>query len=188
MKLILHGMFARDYGPSFEIEATSPADAIEGFSRQLHFYDDRILAERPLVSVVGYETEADLKAECAPDTELHLVPAMYGGGGNFGRILLGVVLVAAAFLPFGGVVSTWLMMTGFTLILSGVMGLFTKAPSTSKSADPPASKYLGSSSMTTAIGTLHPYCLGRTKLSGQVLSYVVSANSLTTCIFPASPT
>lgn len=188
-------MFARDYGPFFEIEAASAADALEGFSRQLHFYDDRVLDERPLTRVVGYDSLDELKAECSNDTELHLVPAMYGGGGNFGKIIIGAILITGAILLAPYTAGTSLAFlpgalagVGIGLGLMGAIGLFTKAPSTSKNADPPASKYLGSSDLTTAIGTLHAYCLGRMKLSGQVLSYVVSANSLTNVIFPASPT
>lgn len=198
MKLVLHGIFARDYGPSVEIEATSISDAIEGFSRQVGFYTDRVLADRPVVRVIGHHSVESFQ-EC-PE-QIDLVPAMWGGGGNFGKILIGAALVAAVIfapqLGIAGLMSTGIgagvtvgaavVSVGIGLALTGVMGIFVKAPSISKDGDPEASKYLGNSEMTTAIGTFIPYCLGRNKLGGHVLSLDVSSNSLTTGMFPAVP-
>lgn len=189
MKLVLHGIFARDYGPEIVINASSAADALEGFSRQVGFYADRLIEDRPLARVLGYDSEEALRAPLSNETVLHLVPAMFGGGGNFGKIIIGAILIGLSFIPgIGQAAQIALLSAGIGMAVTGVMGFFVKAPSISKDKDPNASKYLGGAEVTTAIGTLWPYCLGTVKLGGYLLSYDVTSNSLTTGVFPTSPT
>jgi predicted phage tail protein len=126
---------------------------------------------------------------------------MYGGGGKWGAIILGVALIAAAFaLPvlapgatglfFAGTsigMTTGMMFTmGAGMLLLGVSQLFMKAPTVDKSSDPPPSKYLGNSKNTSAIGTLITMAYGRIKLTGHWLSIQVDSNDLVTTSFPAT--
>lgn len=199
MKLVLHGKFADDYGPGATIEAGSVAELLEAFSRQVEFYADRLIADRPLARAIGFMTEEQLRAPADQDLEVHLVPAMRGGGGKFGQIILGAILIGAALLiPGGGVaallagkastLAVGLAIAGATAMLSGVMMLFVKAPAMVKNSDPANSLYLAASDMTTVIGTPIPIRVGRVKCGGHALSLDVTANSLSYGNFPVSPT
>lgn len=193
MEIKLHGKFAEDYPGTFEIEASTVAEAIDGWSRQVNFYGDIMVNHRPICRVVGFTTPEELSAPTEQKV-IHLVPAMVGGGGNFGKILIGAALIASVFvLPGIGItlssaVQGALLGAGIGMALGGVMGLFMKAPSISKSNDPEASKYLGLSDNTTAIGTVIAICYGENPVNGQVLALNVDSSDMVSGTFPASPT
>lgn len=191
MKIILHGTLAEQFGREHEIITRVPADAIEGLSRQLPEWPRDLL-----IDVIGFGTDELLKSE-TDATEIHLVPAMHGGGG-VGKIILGVALIAAAiFLPAafvgatlvaGMTVGAAMFTVGVMLVLMGVSQLFMKAPTIDKTDDPPASKYLGINKNTASIGTIIPYAYGRMKIAGHWLSIQVNSSSLVTTSFPVNPT
>ena len=182
MQIKLHGKFAEDYPGDFFIEADTVAEALEGWSRQVGFYEDLPHNQRPIARVVGRRTVESLY-EKTEQNEVHIVPAMSGGGGKFGSIILGSILVVVGFFT-----TPYLTMIGISMIISGVMGLFIKAPSISKSNDPDASKYLGLSNNTTAIGTPIAICYGRVPVDGHVLALNVDSTEMVTGTFPGTPT
>lgn len=187
MKIHLHGELQDRYGDVFEIQARSAADAIEGLSRQLPDWPSELL-----IDVVGFETIDKLHAELEA-SEIHLVPAMFGGGA-VGKILIGVALIAFVFLAPGlGIVLSQtlagaILGTGIGLALGGVMQLFMKAPSISKSEDPPASKYFGINSNTAESGTNITLAYGRINLFGHWLSLQSDSDNLVIGTFPETPT
>lgn len=190
MLIKLHGIFARDYGPEYEIEAETIADAVEGLTRQLKFYEHMPIDERPVVRIAGVETEDDLYAK-KEQKEIHLVPAMIGGGGGFGKILIGAALIGLAFIPGLGTIasvtiSSMLMTTGIGLVLSGAMQLFMKAPEVKNSADPKASKYMSLSDNTVAIGTPIAIQYGRGPATGHVLAINIDSSEMVYGTFPAT--
>ena len=188
MLIKLHGRFAEDYQTDFEIEAETVAEAIDGWSRQVRFYDDLLMEDRPIARVIGFDTIEKLNAP-TEQTVIHVVPAMVGGGGKFGQILIGAALIGLSFVPgIGQVVQTAILSAGIGMALGGVMGLFMKAPTVSGSNDPEASKYLGLSNNTTAIGTPIAFCLGEVPITGQVLALNVDSSDMITGSFPATPT
>ncbi len=194
MKIKLHGIFKEAYPGDYEIEATTAAEAIEGWSRQVGFYEHLTYEFRPVARVVGFDTFDSLH-EITEQNEIHLVPAMMGGGGKFGSILIGAALIGIAVLNpgIGGMVLSQagvgaFLGAGIGMVLSGVMGLFIKAPSVSKSKDPEASKYLGLSNNTTAIGTPIAICYGEVPVAGHVLALNVDATDMVNGTFPVNPT
>lgn len=194
MKIKLHGIFKEAYPGDYEIQADTVAEAIEGWSRQVGFYEHLTYEFRPIVRVVGFDTYDSLY-EKTEQKVIHLVPAMMGGGGKFGSILIGAALIGLAFIPGAapaslllGKFATGVLAAGIGMVLSGVMGLFIKAPSVSKSKDPDASKYLGLSNNTTAIGTPIAICYGEVPQQGHVLALNVDATDMVTGTFPANPT
>jgi predicted phage tail protein len=195
MKIKLHGIFAKDYPGEFEMKVKTVAEAIEGWSRQVGFYEDRMAADRPVARIVGFDTVESLEQE-TDVKEIHLIPAMLGGGGKWGTILVGAALIGLAFVPGGQVGSfligsalhTAVLSAGIGMVLTGAMGLFIKAPSVSKSSDPEASKYLGLSNNTTAIGTPIAICYGEVPVNGQVLALNVDSTDMISGAFPATPT
>lgn len=183
MKLNLHGELQRRYGDVFEIEARSVADAIEGLSRQLPEWPRDML-----IDVVGFDTPELLRAD-TDVSEIHLVPGMFGGSA-VGRILVGIALIAVAvFVPgLGTTLASIILSMGVGLAMGGVMSLFMKAPSISKSEDPPASKYFGINSNTTESGTPITLAYGRINLFGHWLSLQADADNLVIGTFPETPT
>lgn len=192
MKLILHGTL-REFGKEHNFKARTVAEAVEGLSRQIPNWPREMV-----IDIVGYDTIAKLTEE-TDEKEIHLVPRMYGGGGKFGGIIMGVALVglaialpAAGGLYFAGTAiglsTSAIFMMGASLMLTGVMQLFNKAPSVSKSNDPAASKYLGVTENTTQIGTPITLAWGRVKLGGHWLSMQSNADQLVFGTFPANPT
>lgn len=182
MKIVLHGKLARLFGKEHNIEAATPADAIEGLSRQLDAWPREML-----IDVVGFQTKESL-FEITSAKEIHLVPSV-SGGGAVGKILIGAALIALAIInPFGfsAMVAAAILSIGVTLALSGIMQLFMKAPTIDKSEDPPPSKYFGVDRNTTEIGTYRTMAYGRVQISGHWLSLQVDAKSLVKGRFPVS--
>ena len=171
------------------MNSSSVADAIEGFSRQQPSWPRELR-----ISAVGFDTEEKLRGHA---DEVHLMPAMQGGGGKFGSIILGAAMIGAAFLTggasfvAGSLVTTSLggalLVSGALMIAQGVVGLFLKAPSIGKNADPDASKYLGINQNTTEIGTPIIMAWGRCSLAPHWLSLQSDSTNLSYGVFPANP-
>ena len=188
--MIFHGRLAELVGDSFDIEARSIREAIEGFSRQHPAWPREML-----VRVAGYDTVNSL--EDVAD-EIHLMPALTGEGGNFGKILIGAALIGIAFIPGGGAVAapligktlaTAFISLGAGLILQGAMGLFMKSPILmGKNKDPEASKYIAVGRNTVNSGTLVTLAYGRIDLGGHWVSIQVDSNNLSYGTFPTVPT
>lgn len=191
MLIKLHGMFAKNFGPEIYIEAGTVAEAIEGFSRQVNFYNDRLLEDRPLTRVIGFDDEESFYKP-TEQKEIHLVPAMIGGGGGFGRILIGAALIVIGVIisPIPGIGQTLgpaLIASGIAMVIGGVMSFFVKAPTTSKDNDPEASKYLGLGENTVEIGTVIPWQCGRGPATGHILALNVDSSDMLMGSFPSTP-
>lgn len=188
IKIIPHGPL-RAY-PSFEVDADSAAEAIEAWSNQTEL---KLVPmhEKPVIEVIGFETIEKLE-QPTKVKELHLIPRMAGGNGTFGKILLGAAFIGLSFIPGLGqigqlAISSALFMTGVGLMIGGIMQIFMKTPKVQNSDDPEASRYLGSSVNTTAIGTPIPRGYGRLKIGGQFLSVQVNAQDMVYGQFPETP-
>jgi len=184
MRLIFHGHLRDHFPASVEMNSRTVADAIEGISTQIPD-----LPKYLRVEVVGFDTEAALRAPTDVE-EVHIIPAMFGGGGKFFNIILGGLMIASALLipGIGTALSTTLLVNGGLMIAAGVVSLFMKAPTASKSEDPPPSKYLGVTQNTTAQGTRITLACGRVLLAGHWLSLQSDADKLSFGIYPATPT
>jgi predicted phage tail protein len=180
MKLILHGELRKRYGESVEMCSDNVFDAVEGWSRQLPDFPRDMRVE-----IVGFDSEELLRAP-TDLPEIHLVPAVTGRGffGKFFNIIVGAVMVVAGILLLPSPVGIGLIISGATMILSGVVALFMKAPSIDKGNDPAASKYLGLNRNTTAIGTPILLAWGTIMLGGHYLSLQSDANKMVFGVFP----
>lgn len=179
------GPLAKRFKP-VTICASSAAEAIEGWSYQSGMSDVPMYL-RPLIQAEGFPTETELRAD-TDVTRIELYPAMIGGSA-IGKIILGAVLIAAAiFIPgLGQALAIGLLSAGASMMLGGIMQLFMKAPSVSKSEDPEASKYINGAGNTVKIGTLIGIGGGRMMVGGQILSVQVNSNELVYGKFPATP-
>ena len=179
MQIIFHGKLAEDYGRHHYIEATSIRDALEGLSRQLEIYSHLPLDKRPAFRVAGHLTVESLEEN--PE-QIHILPAMVGGGG-LAKIAIGsLLIVAGIFIPG----TQFLISVGVGMVLGGISELFLKAPTLSSEDDPDASKYLGLGNNTTKLGTVRLYAMGRVKItSPHVIAVNVDSNNLVKGEFPA---
>lgn len=181
MKLVLHGTLRDRFGESVEIETDTVADALEGWSRQA------MSGERMVVEVIDFDTDEKLHAKTDVD-EVHVIPAMYGGGGKFMSIIVGAIQVVVGILLLPSAIGVALIVSGATMVLMGIVNLFMKAPSVSKSDDPPASKYLGLNKNTVDIGTPITLAGGTIELFGHWLSIQSDSDKLVVGSFPTNPT
>lgn len=190
IKIVLHGYLKDDY-PEFSVAADTVAEAVEAWSIQTSM-QNLPFGQKPLIEIVGFDTVEKLNAP-TDVIEIHLVPSMSGGGGSFGKILLGAALVAVAVINpgIGGMVlssmgQSLFMSLGISLMLSGVMQLFMRTPKVDSEEGPEPSKILGAPSNTTEIGTLIPRGYGRCKVGGHYLSVQVNSQDLVYGRFPTT--
>lgn len=184
MQLILHGELARRYGRSFDMACDTVADAVNGIARQLPEWprDMRITA-------VGFDSEEKLTTETDAKV-VHIMPAMAGGGGRFGQIILGTVMFAVGAVltfavPGAQQIGISLMISGGLMVIQGVIGLFLKAPDLNKN-EKDATKYLAVNRNTIAVGTPITMAWGTIDLAGHWLSLQSDSNNLAHGVFPAT--
>jgi len=125
------------------------------------------------------------------DEILHIIPLVHGGGGKFGRIIIGVALIAASFIPglnvavfagapgaLGSVTFAGLALSvGVSLTLGGLSQLFTAPP---KAINNEGNKFdgearrendmFGALRNTTDSGTPIPLVYGNMRIAGQLIS------------------
>lgn len=179
MRLILHGILRELHGPEVYFESSNVFDALQGFCTQIGPLPQGVILE-----AVGYDSPEAMKAS-GPVDEVHLAPMMAGGGGKFTTFLIAAVEIGISFIPgIGPALALALRVAGIAAAIAGVVNLIMPAPSNTKAADPPASKYLGLNQNTTAIGTPQMIAYGEVKLAGQWLSLMSQSNSIIYGNFP----
>lgn len=194
VKIVLHGYLKDLYPEDLELSGYSVAEIINGMCKQTKAFNPLPGQERHCISVVGFTDRDKLYAPIPHDQkELHLVPEMSGGkSGGFFRIIVGVVLIAAAFYLGGAAlagptlfgsttIASMLFNFGLSLVLGGLLELISPAPKidragvTGTATDPEASKYLGASQNTVRIGTRIPLLYGEHQAFGHYISFDVDA-------------
>lgn len=183
IKVIPHGAYAKLF-PAISIGATTAAEAIEGWSRQVGMK----LADNRVMEAVGFDTVQSLYSPTTV-TELHLLPAMSGGGGFF-KIVIGAALIVGGIfvsaIPGLQALGIGMISAGIGLVIGGIMQLFMKSPKADDDG-PEASKYIGAGQNTTAIGTPIPFGGGRMLIGGHYLSLQVNSSELVMGSFPEQP-
>ena len=154
---------------------------------------DRHMAEREYVVCVG-DTSIGVDELNDPigKKDIFITPVIAGAGGNTGRIILGVVMIAAAvyfapaaaygggFLTAGtagttmgamGIATVAAGRIGMALVLGGIAGLLTPTPDTPKDTEDPRNSFNFSGiTNTNAAGVPVPIVLGRTITGSVVVS------------------
>ena len=151
---------------------------------------DRHMAEREYVVCVG-NTSIGLNELNDPIgmEDIFITPVIAGAGGNTGKILLGVALVATAvFLPgslgitsgafaamgsagTAGWATTAIFNIGASLVLGGIAGMLAPTPKTpERTEDPRESFNFSGITNTNAAGVPVPIVLGRTITGSVVVS------------------
>jgi len=160
----LHGSLADTYGPSFRLAVNSPAEAIRALCTQLHGLERAIADGGAFRCVVGkrHNKGRALGSATTPkpgepimpavrevahelhqpwrrgEEDLHLVPVVRGRGrGGSGKIIIGIVLIAASIVTagaagaFGGLVSYGTVASlGAMMVLGGIAQAISPQPKT----------------------------------------------------------
>lgn len=178
-KIRFHSFLKKLVPEEIIIEAENIRSAIEGATRQLPQLAPNASRGRLQVSVVGCPTYEDLLK--ADREVIDIVPQLSGGKeGGFIQILVGVVTIAAAFIPgVGPLVSAALLSSGIGLVVGGLLSFLLPTPNRdTASGDPEASKYLGSPRNTTQIATRIPVLYGRDRVYGHFLSFDIDSKDI----------
>lgn len=180
-KIILHGKLKELYDKPIEVEASTIAEAVRAlqFIPELQPEDGKPWP----VTIQGVTNEIALYAETDQE-EIHIYPRVGGAGGRGGllQILLGITLIALAFVLPGtaigmalGLTKGTLLLGGAMMVLGGVMQMLMPVPETDSSE---ASLYLGAGVNTVKIGTRIPVVYGTRKIGGHYLSFDVDAKDI----------
>lgn len=178
-RIFLHGPLKKLSSEPIELEASTVLEAVSGLARVLNLRTNAI-SERLMIKVLGFETAEQLKA--VSDTQdLHIVPTLAGGKSAFLQIVIGAVLITAAFftgglsLMAGVTLSSVLFGIGLAMVIGGLAQMLFPIKLADRANEP--NTYLGAPGNTTRAGERIPLIFGRTKVYGQILSYNVDALS-----------
>jgi predicted phage tail protein len=195
-RIHLHG-YLKDLCPHpIELDADTVAEAINGLCRVTRgAFNPNPKTGRHLIKVVGFDIAEHLFMKSDVE-DLHIVPAFVGGkSSGIMQIVIGVVLIAAAFVTAGGslagfvaaggglTVAGSIAMAGAMMVLGGIMAMMSAAPTLNAGTfgagiNPAASKYLGANKNTVKIGTRIPILVGRYPVFGHILSFNVDAQNV----------
>jgi len=111
-----------------EAEISSAADAVRFLLTNWPSLERHMVDQRYRVTVGGYALSEEELGHPSGEQEIRIIPVI-GGAGAAGRILAGVALVAASFIPGVGALAINLMLgVGASLVLGGVAQLISPVP------------------------------------------------------------
>lgn len=206
-KIVLHGKLRESFGESFMLDVVSPAEAIralcymvEGFRAQLREGYYKII--RGPIEKDVFLSEKALHMKLGKAQELHIVPVIAGAGSPWFSIILGVILVAAAFLaPYalpaigigtaatfaagtiGGSITGLVASVGAGLALSGASALLAPSPKMSNadaSIDQRQSFLFGGQTNVGKQGGPVPLVYGRMRVGSVIISAGITTEQLGT--------
>jgi predicted phage tail protein len=137
VKLI--GELGRRFGRSYSFVASSPREVISALSNQIEGFKDYLCGahERGIgFRLVDGDAEGMGYEEAMMGCKQLIIAPVITGGGTIGKILLGVALIALAFVPGAGAFAGFaagkfaigsgiLFSLGTSLVLSGIASLLT---------------------------------------------------------------
>lgn len=192
----LHGSLRKIHPEPIRIFASTAAEALELITSQLPGFQPTAQGYKH-VRVEGFSSEADLR-QPLDQAELHIYPQMNGGKNQgFTQILIGAALIAATIVTaggfagvagavgatmagtagFGAMLTATVFMTGVSMVMGGLVSLLMPQPSLSQSNSQEASKYLGTPSSTTKIGTTIRVIYGLRRVGFHFLSFNTNARN-----------
>jgi predicted phage tail protein len=189
-KIKLYGQLAKFIGRRvLEADVATAAEAVRMLVANFPGLEQHMAEQHYRVTVGTYDLELDEIHDPAGQQDIKIVPVVAGAGGGVGKIILGIALVALAFIPgFGIGLSTVagqaaagftaagkiLLTLGASLALSGVAQLITpvpKIPQGPDTADDPRKTYNFSGiQQTSRQGVPVPCVYGLTLVGSVVIS------------------
>jgi len=187
MKIRLEGVAGKRFGYEHELNVRTPNEAIRALCHLLPGFRAFLSSAHEFgvyfqllnsKELVGYDHLS------FGTSQMTLVPVITGSffGSNFGKILIGIALVAFAFTGFGlmtvgAAIAPAIASLGFGLIFTGVAGLFAPGvpdPSSTEEGRPADDAITNAASATAADGTPVPVVYGESLVTGMpvVSSYI----------------
>lgn len=181
----LYGELGKRYGRTHRFDVRTPAEALRALSANFPGFK-KYVAEAH-TSGVGFRVVnggADLESvdevHHPASGELKIVPEIIGSGAT-ARILVGVALIAASFIPFFAVASPYMMSVGISLVLGGVIELLSPMPRAPEPPERPEnlpSYTFNGPVNTTQQGQPVPVGYGRLIVGGAVISAGLSTQQI----------
>ena len=139
-KIKLYGQLAKFIGKRvLEADVATAAEAVRMLAANFPGLEKHMADQHYRVTVGTYDLALDEIHDPAGQQDIMIVPVMAGAGGGFGKVLLGIALIAGAFFTGGAtigllglaapvLVSSVLFKVGAVLLLSGVSELLSPVP------------------------------------------------------------
>lgn len=205
----LYGVLGQKFGHQFKLDVASPREAIRALSAQIDGFENFMLGahERGLAFAIFTDRKAKhrgkKKTACfdastgktitghnigvseldmlTDTSEIKIVPRVMGAGGDNGalQLVLGVVMVVAAFYTGGasmaawGATSTTLFSAGVGMLIGGVAQMMVPSvdPNTNQNQDGNRANYgFGGAVTTIAQGNPVPVLRGKREIGGFIVS------------------
>ena len=180
MRVIFHGILKQFVPETVEVEATTVYQALRGVALQI----PELASNKNIFmcKILDHEWGELIFSESEVE-EIHVVPSFEGDKSSMGfiQIAIGALLIATAFInPIAGTTfATFLIATGISFALGGVMALLAPTPGKASgyksSTNPEAFTIFGAFRNTVRLGTPIPIAYGLNKLYGHYLSFDVNA-------------
>lgn len=191
----LYGHLGRRFGRTHRLDVASPAEAIRALSANFPDFRAAMAGHQPGYHVhVGEEVIDEQRLPfMSRDLPIKFVPVVAGAKSGIAQIIMGAVLIGAAFLTAGtslAVLAPALTSMGYGMILGGVTSLLIGAPKRAGAANGPNNmpNYAFNGPVNTiAQGNSVPVCYGRLIVGSQVISANLSVEQTTGRIIPPTP-
>lgn len=143
--LYLYGSLRNTFGESFKMDVATPAEAIRGMCIQLPGFEAAIKAGnwRMVRGELDGSDEVDeegLQLTLGNQNEMHLIPVLEGANSGVGMIIVGIVMIVAAFFTGGASIAAWGAMStmlggaGLGMAIGGIISATTKIPGATSSS------------------------------------------------------
>lgn len=186
----IYGPLAKFLGKrKFIADVSTAAEAIRFLCVNFAGIDAHMADRHYRVSVGNYDLESDELHHPVGEQEIKIIPVITGAGGSFGKILLGVALIALSFAIPGswaiaGVALKGVVFSiGASMTLGGVAQLLMPVPKMSgldqqMAGDPKASYSFSGVQQTSRQGVPIPICYGQVLVGSIVVSSGIDVEAI----------
>lgn len=144
--LNLYGTMLDKYPGVFKMDVATPAEAIRAMCIQIPGFEDDIKAGnwRMVRGSLEDDDQVDedgLQLTLGNQNELHLIPVIEGANSGAGMIIVGIVMIVAAFFTGGASIAAWGTMSmmlgaaGLGMAVGGIITATTKMPGVAESTN-----------------------------------------------------
>lgn len=193
----LYGSLEKDFGGPFNVDVATPAEAIRALCVQLPGFEAAVRKGnwRVIRGALDAEDDVDeegLQLSLGHQDELHLIPMIEGANNGVAQIIVGAIMIAAAFFTGGATISAWgpmaVMMgaAGVGMAVGGIITMTTRVPGATDSAsgnekaDDKASFLFDGPTNQSTQGVAVPRGYGRMKVGSIVVSAGLYAEQMPT--------
>lgn len=176
-----------DFGTRFDLHVATTSEAMRALFTQIDGLQKRIADGGYFVRVAKKDVtddsiDTDFHRDLTDTDVIHIVPEI-AGAGKYGQIIMGAVLIGAAFFTGGaslaamGALSTAALSAGIGLVLGGVAQMLTKQPSFGDTSNTDKSRSSSFSSLGNSVaqGSCVPVAYGDIMIGSKVISQSIES-------------